>query len=719
MAIDTNKKLSDDPLLACLVLISKLKNRPFTAEALRADLPDPDKALTPNLFIEAAKRAGFVSRFVKKPLNKISNLVLPAVLLLNNGNACILNKISNKDQAEVMFPEVGEGIEMVPLSKLKEEYAGAVIFIKEEHKFESRATDENVFRTGRNWLWGTLWEFKRYYLQVILASILINLFAIAMPLFVMNVYDRVVPNFALETLWVLASGIIIVFIFDFILKTLRGYFIDLSGKKADVLLASILFKQIMMIPLSHKSESTGVQANHLKDYESLRDFFTSATVASIVDLPFILLFVAIIAFIGGPLAFVPLIAVPIVIIGTILLSIPMHKAVKESFVGGAQKNAILIEALNNLETIKTLGAEGQMLGRWQQYVAIVSKSGLKSRLYSSLASNFTTICIVLVNVLVVIWGVYLISAAEMTVGALIACTILSSRALGPLAQISNLLTRFQLSYCSLKTLNKIMATPIERPVDRKFLHREKFYGQIEFEKVSFSYSEDRLPLFENLSFTIKRGEKVAILGPMGSGKTTLLKLILQLYQSSAGNIRVDDVDIQQIDPADLRRHIGYVAQVPQLFFGTVRDNISMKAPWADDAMVLKCAQLSGADHFIRRNEAGYDMMIGEGGAGLSGGQMQTITLARALMSEPDIILLDEPSSAMDNQTETHMIKSLKIAAANKTLIINTYKTSLLELVDRIIILRSGKIVVDDEKSRVLEYLQGSSKTTAESRGDII
>jgi ATP-binding cassette, subfamily C, bacterial LapB len=708
-------RLSDrffDPLLESLVIITQLKQRPYSADTLKAGLPLQDNYFTPDIFIRAAERAGLAGRLVKRSLKQIKNVLLPAVLLLENGDAAVLVKIENGN-CHVIYPESGLGETVVPLETLSEKFTGYVLFVQVIHNFEKRAEEEHYIPRSKNWFWGTLWKFKYYYFQVIVASLFVNIFALASPLFVMNVYDRVVPNNAVSTLWVLAIGAAMVFIFDFILRTLRAIFIDLAGKKVDTILSSTLFEQVLGIKMLEQGASTGVQANHLKDFENVRDFFTSATITSIVDLPFIFVFLFFIYVLAGPLVWIPLIAIPIVAIVAILLSIPLNRAVSKAFVGGAQKSAILVEALNNLEVIKSSSSEGSILSRWEKYVGITAKSGIESRFYSTLAVNFCMIMTYLVTVLIVIFGVYQLEEKELTLGGLIACNILAGRALAPLSQVTTLLTRYQLTKLSLSGLNMIMAKPLDRPAEKKFLHRPSFNGDIVFEDVVFRYPGASLDLFKEINFKIHAKEKVAILGGMGSGKTSLLKLMMGFYQPSSGAIYIDGTDMSQIDPADLRRAVGFVAQDPKLFFGTARDNIAMKAPWADDIEVLNCARISGADKFISKHPAGYDMPIGENGKGLSGGQAQTITIARALLTSPSILLLDEPTSCMDNSTEQLLMHNLQQYLVDKTLVLVTHKVSLLQLVDRLIVLQAGRIVADGPKDKVLEALRHMSKSAVD------
>tara|TARA_B100000989_G_scaffold236433_2_gene183302 strand:- start:72433 stop:74613 length:2181 start_codon:yes stop_codon:yes gene_type:complete len=693
-----------DPLLECLVLISKMKQQPCSAEALRAGLPLVNNRLTPDLFIRAAERGGFIARYAERPLRNISPLVLPAVIMTKDGGACVLTKLK-KNKACVVFPETEGGVNTISLKELEEQYSGFIFLVQVKEEFEKRAEQDDIIKKPRLWFWGTLWKFRNYYGQVIFASFFVNLFAVASPLFIMNVYDRVVPNNAIETLWVLAIGVTIVFGFDFILKTLRSYFIDFASKKVDILLGSRLFEQALGIRMEHRAASTGVQAMHLRDFETVRDFFTSATIAGLVDLPFVFLFIALIYFIGGFIAIVPLITAPFIIISAILISIPLNHLVNDAYVGGAQKHAIMIESLNNIDVIKSLTAEGQILSRWEKFVAMTADAGLKTRFYSALATNITTVTVLLTSVFVVITGVYLIQANELTVGGLIACTILSTRALSPLGQITALLTRYQMTKVSLAALNTLMELPQERPTTQKFLHRPTLKGEIVFDDVSFRYPDTENDLLKGVSFRINPHEKVALVGNMGSGKTTIFNLIMGFYQPTNGAIKIDGTDISQIDPADLRRNLGYVQQEPKVFFGSVRDNIAVRAPWVDDTEILRAAQAAGAYNFIGAMPNGFDALIGENGVGLSGGQIQTITVARALLMSPSIMLFDEPSSSMDNSTEAAFVKNMQETLKDKTAILVTHKIPLLQIVSRILVLQHGKIIADGPKDKVLEFLQ--------------
>lgn len=697
-------QVAHDPLLGCLVILTRLEHNPFSPETLIAGLPLVDNKLTPELFVRAAARAGLSAQIVRRSLSDISNLVLPAVLLLKNRQACIL--ISKNDEAgtaSIIQPESGEGEVTVSLEALMSAHTGYAIFAKPSFHFDKR-TDEGFKEPPKSWFWGVITTTWRLYSEVLVASFFINLFAIASSLFVMNVYDRVVPNNAMDTLTVLSIGVLIVFCFDFLMKMLRGYFIDIASKKTDVILSANIFEQMMGIRMEARPESVGNFANNMQQFESFRDFVTSTTISALIDLPFVLFFIAIIFAIGGYVVIVPILAVPLVILAGILIQKPLNKYVKESYRYAGQKHAMLIESLAGVETIKGLSAESSLQRKWEHAVGMAAKIGTHVRGLSLTAISFSAFVQQVAGVVVVILGVNKIADGEMTMGALIACTILTGRALAPLAQIAGLLTRYHQSMAALQSLDNVMKMPTDRLRGRTPLHRPILSGDIEFRDVSFKYPRQAIPALSNVTFHISPGEKVGIIGRIGSGKTTIEKLILGLYQAQDGTVLMDGTELSQLDPASMRRNIGYVPQDLMLFYGTVKQNITFGAPFADDMAVLRAAKIAGVTDFVAKHPLGFDMPVGERGDKLSGGQRQAIAIARALILDPPILVLDEPTNMMDNRTEEMFKNQLMETAKNKTLILVTHKGSLLSLVDRLILMDGGKIIADGPRDLVLKAL---------------
>lgn len=700
--IRPDAQLIDDPLLHCLVVLSRLLERPISADALRAGLPLENDRLTPELVPRAAARAGLSARLLRRPLDEISPLALPCILLLEERRACVLIAREGAD-AVVVLPESGQGQRRIALAELGELYSGYAFFALPEVDPGEREGPRPA--AEGHWFWSTLLRQWPVYAEVAIAALLINIFALASPLFVMNVYDRVVPNNALDTLWVLAIGAFIVYGFDFLLKTLRGYFVDSAGRAADIVMASRLFEQVMGIKMAARPASAGGFASNLREFETLRDFFTSATLTAVVDLPFVLLFIVIIWVIGGPVALVPTLAVPLVIGVGLALQVPLNRIVRRTFRETTQKHGLLVEAINGLETIKSVGAEGRMQRAWERLVALTAQSGNEARLLSALTVNFAALAANLVYIAIVIVGVYEIAAGNMTMGALIACTIIGGRAMAPLGQVAALLTRFNQAKTSLEALNGIMAMPVERPAQARFVNRPSLRGEIEFREVTFTYPQQKLAALSRVSFKIAAGERIGLIGRIGSGKSTIEKLILGLHEPQQGSILIDGTDIRQIDPADLRRNIGCVPQDVFLFQASLRENITLGAGYADDEMVLRAARVAGVDDFAARHPMGYDLPVGERGENLSGGQRQAIAVARALLLDPPILVLDEPTSAMDNAAENRLKARLMREVGGRTLILVTHRSSMLALVDRLIVMDAGRVVADGPKERVLKALQ--------------
>lgn len=692
-----------DPLLDALLICCKMYGSPSSADELRAGLPLEHNRLTPELFVRAANRGGLSARLLRRQLEQIDNLLLPAVLLLRDGKVAILTEL-HSDSASIVRPEAGEGEMAIGIEQLEQEYTGYVFYLKKLFRYDKRAPSA-LKESNRHWFWGTLLQSWKIYRDVFLASLIISIFAIASPLFVMNVYDRVVPNNATDTLWVLAIGVSIVFLFDFVLKQLRAYFIDLAGKKSDILLSSQIFEKVMSIKMAARPSSVGAFARHMQEFDSIRDFITSATVTALLDLPFGILFILIIVSLGGWVSAVPLVAIAIVIGYSFWVQKPLRESIEASSRMSSMKNATLVESLTGLESIKLSGAEGQLQQRWEQAVGHIAECNIKTRRLASSASSVASFCIQMTTVGIIVFGVYLITKGELSMGGLIACVMLSSRALAPMAQVAALATRYNQAKSALTLLGDIMQLPVERPEEKRFLHKEHLEGNIRFNQVKFAYPEQRTLALNGVSFEIKPGERVGVIGRIGSGKSTLGRLTTAFYEPAEGEVLLDNVDIRQLSPTHVRHLIGIVPQDITLFFGTLRDNLKLGVPWIDDEAVVRAAEMAGVMEFVRMHPDGLDMQIAERGSNLSGGQRQSVALARALLLEPKILMLDEPTASMDNTSEARFRKKMKENLGNRTLLLITHRSSMLDLVDRLIILDKGKVVADGPKDVVQEALR--------------
>ncbi|MGV8992386.1 MAG: type I secretion system permease/ATPase [Thiobacillus sp.] len=694
-----------DTLLECLLVVVRAHGGTLSHQAAIDGLPLVNNRLTPSLFQRAAKRAGFSSKIIQKPLNDINPALFPAILLLNNEEACIL--LGWKDEgrtARLIFPELGDAEALLPRDELAARYAGHTILARPEFRFDARTPEVGRVK-HRHWFWGTLAENTPLYRDVLLAAFMINVFAIAMPLFTMNVYDRVVPNHAIETLWMLAAGVAIVLIADLVLRTMRGYFLDLASSRVDVRLSAYIMERVLGLRMENRPLSAGSFAANLRSFETIRDFITSATVTAFIDVPFALIFLIVIGWIAWPLVIPIVFGMLLVVAYALTVHSKMHELSETTYRASAMRNATLVESLVGLETIKALGAESVMQRKWELSANFLSRVGAQLRLLSSSTINGAMWAQQFVSIMVVVVGVYLIADGNLTLGGLIASTMLSSRAMAPIGQVAGLLTQYHNAATALKSLDNILQQPVERPADSNFVARQHFTGDIEFKDVDFNYPEQDMAALRNVSLKIRAGEHVAILGRVGSGKTTLEKLILGLYQPTSGAVLVDGIDLRQLDPAELRRNVGYVPQDVTLFYGTLRENLTIAANAADDAAVLRAAQVGGIIDFVNSHPKGFDMLVGERGESLSGGQRQAVAIARATINDPPILLMDEPTGSMDHSSEEEIKQQLSTYAAGKTMIVITHRTSLLDLVDRIIVIDSGKIVADGPKAQVVEALR--------------
>ena len=692
-----------DDLLNSLVYLTSHYGRSKSADALTAGLPYTDKGMGVSLFQDAAVLAGLKSKIVKRKLIDIPTEVLPVVLILNDNRACVLLKIKN-NKCDIFDPQTNKK-KTVLTDDLLGTYTGHALFV---HPLK------NQRQSARHWFWSVIRDNRPIYRKVLMAALFINIFGLVGPLFIMNVYDRVIPNNAMETGWVLGIAALVIFGFDFIMRTLRGYFIDLAGRKIDVIVARRIYDQLLNMKLSHKPNSSGAFASMIREFETVRDFCTSATVTGMVDLPFTVLFIFVIFLLAGPIAFVLLAIMLVVLFSSFLIQLPLKPLIRESMQAAEAKHGLLVETINGIETVKSVRADGHMRARYGEYVGASAQVGQTSRFFSSLATNIANMAQQSASIIIVLFGMYMVSDGSLTMGALIATVILGGRAITPVGQMAALITRFHTVRGSLKTLNAIMDSPVERPTDKHFLSRTDLTGAIKLDRIEFTYPNTDRKILDGVVLDIKAGEKVGIIGRIGSGKSTITKIISGLYEPTGGDVFADGTDYRQIDPADLRRQVGYLSQNTILFQGTIRENIVAGFPQASDDDVLKASQMAGAHEFIARHPMGYDAPVGERGDGLSGGQKQCIALARAMITDPKILLLDEPTNDMDVQAEDNFIKQIKKTAKDRTLILVTHRQELLGMVDRLVWIEQGKVVIDGPRDKVIKALSGKKETSNEA-----
>jgi ATP-binding cassette subfamily C protein LapB len=707
-----------DPLLECVIIFARLHSRPISVDALIAGLPVEPGADGPELFSidspkglfsRVAARAGFASRLIQRDLDKLSRLLLPCILVLKNGNACILESIDRKNRrARVIFPEIGEGEEWLELDRLKQDYLGYAFLLKKEFKQQDSSSANGLSGDSSHWFWGTLNRSREIFASVLLSSILINLFVLATPLFTMNVYDKVVPNDAIETLWVLAAGIVIVYLFDGLLRYVRGYLLEVAGKKCDIIMSSILYAQVLNLKMDQWPARIGAFASQLREFESIRNFFTASTLATLVDLPFAIIFLLVIYYIGGPMIAVPLVIIALLLLYSFILVKPLKASVEATYEASASKNAHLIETLQSIKTVKALGATNHSQWVWEESCGTIANKSMRSRMLSSSILVVSSLLVQLNTIGLIVFGIYRISSLELSLGGLIAIVMLGSRTVAPMGQIANLITTYEQTKTAYRALDELMQKPVERPESKSYVRRTGFNGAIRFRDLDFSYPESPRKSLSGINFKIAAGEHVGIIGKVGSGKSSLLKLIIGLYQFENGSIAIDDIDINQIDPAELRRHIGYLSQDIELMRGTIRENIAYKNLQVDDERLLRAAQISGVNLFVNQLPQGFDTQVGEAGGFLSGGQRQAIALARALLLDEPILILDEPTNSFDNTTESVVKQRLFEYSRDKTLLLVTHKAPMLKLVERLIVIDEGRIVIDGPRDDVLNSLKGKS-----------
>ena len=636
-------------------------------------------------------------------LTGIDALTLPAILILKDNKACVLLGREGEQHWRILLPETGQGAITLTTDALQARFTGVVLFARPHFRFDERTPEIKATRSG-HWFWGPVLAQRFVYRDVLWAALLINLFALAFPIFSMNVYDRVVPNHATETLWVLAIGVTLVLASDLFIRLLRSHFVDEASARIDVQISATLMERVLGMRLENRPQSVGSFAANLRGFEQVRDFIASSTVTALIDLPFALLFVGVMAWISPWLVLPVIIVFGIVLVSGYVFQHRLHELSQSSYQAAAQRNATLIESLTGIETIKSQGAESLIQSRWERANQYLSTLNVKMRSMSATAMYSTATLQQFVSVCVILIGVYLISERQLTMGGMIAATMLAGRALAPAGQIVGLLMQYQGARTAMDSLEQIMAQPVERPEGSHFIQRPEFKGEIEFRHVSFAYPGQQGNSLDDVSFKINPGERVALIGKVGSGKTTLQKLIMGLYQPTSGAILFDGIDMRQLDPADVRRNLGCVSQDITLFYGSLRENITFGMPHARDDAIVAAAETAGLNEFVQRHPQGFDMQVGERGELLSGGQRQGVGIARAVLHNAPLLLLDEPTSAMDFSTEAVVTQRMQAFTEGKTVVLVTHRTSMLSFVDRVIVVDQGKIVADGPRERIMQAL---------------
>ena len=705
-----------DSLLQSLLWICDSYGVEKSVASFMAGLPSTNR-LSIEQGMRSLEASGFATKLVKRDASIFPNELLPVVVMTKTGGALILKQRIQSDkglrpQFECLDPSTSNQSFMVSEAELLTIQSGHCLLVKQLPKPGEAGGEDAEEPSGSSWLWKTVWRYRRYYYDSILASILINVLSTLGGLFAIHIYDRVIPLKAYSTLWSLVVGVVMAMLFEAAARHLRDYLLDLAARKSDITLSSALFKQALGLRLEHTPPSSGAFAHQVRQFETVRDFAASASMAVITDLPFALLFIFMIFTVAGPLAVVPLAAIFIVMITAILVQYPMHKLMLETFRDQSAMMGVLIESIEGIETLRVTGASGIMIKRYEELNATTAHSGMRFRIISNIVMTFFNLVQQAQGIIVMVWGTYLIHQGELSTGALVGCMMFAGRAIGPVGQFVQLAMRFQTAKTAMAGLNSLMSMPTERDPARSYLQKTKFNGSIEIQKLSFAYpstGNHKPPIaLRDVTLSIEPGERVAFVGKIGSGKSTLLRMIAGLFQPIEGQVKIDGIDIRQIDPVDFRNQIGYVTQDLRLFRGTLRENIFLGRSAATVDAFMKVVALTGLDKIADAHPMGYDMPIGSMGLGLSGGQRQLVALARALVTRPKILLMDEPTSAMDMQTEAMFTKRLEDIVKGRTVIIVTHRPSLLSVVDRIVVMDNQRMVADGEKEKILAMLAGSS-----------
>lgn len=714
----------DDTLLQSVAWICQHYGMGRSQEALVAGLAK-DVLLSPSQALEALENNGFTCGLVERQLWELPLEVTPIILVRKSSGGCILldrvrkRNVENKSSwfYQVILPEVSKEPVEIEHAEIEAWFSGYAIMSKPKAKVDRRVV-EGLPENQKHWLFSTLWRYRRYYRSAAVASVLINVLALASIFFTMNVYDRVIPNQAFTTLWSLAIGVTVAMLFEAVTRYVRAYLLDTAGKKADLIVGSILFRQALSVRMEHKPQSSGTFANQLREFESVREFVSSATLAALADLPFILLFMGVIFTIGGPLGWVPMLMLPLILIVCVIIQWPLAKIMKANLQESSLKQGVLIESVEGMETLKAVNGQAYMQRRWQNFSALQAGSASKSKRFSSLATGAVTFLQQFQTVLLIVIGVYLIDAGTLTMGALIGTVMLAGRATAPLGQVIGLATRYQQAKAALNSLNKLMKMPVDCDDEQEYVADPDLQGGLTLKGVQFSYPAPPMrpgpKVLHNISLDIEAGERVAILGAIGSGKSTLLRIMARLYMPTEGQMFAAGLDVNQIDPADWRHTVGYVSQDARLFYGSLRENVMLGVPDASANEFMRVLKLTGLDHIAARHPQGIHLPVGEHGGNLSGGQRQLVALARTLLTRPQMLLLDEPTSAMDAQTEQQFLRHLHAATEGQTLVVVTHRPSLLTLVDRIIVIDNGRVAMDGPKENVLAKLRGEAPVTATS-----
>jgi len=709
--------VENDALAHSISWLTRHHGRERSPESLLAGMA-MNARLGPDQALRALREAGFNAGLVQRRIADLHHLLLPAVLLLNSGDACIVvARKADGSHYDVVMPGRENHACTASEAELAAEYTGVALVATPKVRSAPAHGESPLFADpSQHWLWGTLRRFVPYYRSALLAAMLSNVLMLVTGLATSVIFDKVIPHQAFVTLWALATASALALVFDFISRQLRAYLIDLAGRKVDLIVGAALFRQTLGVRMEHRPASAGAYAHTLAQIELVREFFASATLSALSDLPFIVIYVAMAFIVGGPLGWVLAVAIPLLILMSALIQGALRRSMSANMQQQADLHGVLVEAVEGLEDLKAAGAQGRFLRQYEESTAAAAASLLRSRGISAWTTNLSAVSQQLVTMVMLVWGVYLINDKAITGGALIGAVMFAGRAVAPLSSVVMLATRYQGARAAMRALDRLMSLPVEREAGKAYVPRHELSGRIGLNEVGFAYPHtgpgEAPKVLKGVNLKFEPGERVAVLGRIGSGKSTVLRLLAGLYQPGEGMVEVDGIDLRQIDPADFRARVGFVSQDPRLFHGSLRDNVLLDRPTADPARLAEVAQLTGLDRLVAAHPMGWDLPVGESGGLLSGGQRQLVALARCLVTRPQILLMDEPTSSMDAQSETAFLRQLKAACGACTLVMVTHRPAVLELVSRVLVVDGGKVVLDGPKDQVLAALSGTRPAAA-------
>lgn len=704
-----NNKNNYQPWLQAVLTIAKHYRIEPSEERIRLQLDWNSNQNVDDIMTLITRQVGMSLRKSTFSKDLINPWRLPIVVEFNDGQVGVVEKVDAEGNANVQLSG-DQGLAQTLTLDVLQSNIRQVYILRPEKSVPDARVDEYIKPYESSWFWSIVLRDWKRYIDVMFGSMIANILALATVVFSMNVYDRVIPAQSVPTLWVLAGGVLIAAIFEFSLRVARIYLSDIIGKRADLRISDRVFGHALRIKNSERSKSTGTFISQIRELEGVRELVTSTTISAIADLPFFLLFLGIFWLIGGNLFWVMLLVVPLMILPGILAQKPLAKLASEGMREGAIRNAMLVEAVQGIEDIKLLRAEAKFQNQWNHMNESSADISMRQRKIVGVMNAWTQKIQGLTFAIVVLVGCFAVMKGDMTTGALVACSMLSSRMLGPIAQITGVLGRWQQAKVAKNGLDELMKKPVDQPDHAHLIHRPALNGHYELTGMTFKYGEDDpKPSLMIPNLEIRSGEKIAILGRNGAGKSTLLQLLSGMQTPVQGKIKLDGVELSLIDPSDVRRDMGLLNQNAHLFFGSVRENLTLGAPLASDEEILNALKITGAIHFVQEKKEGLDHMILEGGIGFSGGQKQALLLARLLIRQPNILLLDEPTASIDDVAEKQLIDHLKLWLGQRTLIVATHRRAVLELVDRIIVVNDGKIVMDGPRDQILNQNQAQQR----------